>query len=350
MNTDAEPMAGAAVKKPVILTRTGISHAGRLDRFLKQGGVVITFLVLAVVVTALIEPRFLNRINLLNVMRNFALLLIPSLAQMLVMTAGGFDLSVGAVVATASVVSAAVMLVAIPYFPGMEWVAILLALVAVVGVGIVVGTVNAGLVAYFSLSPFMVTLAMMSVLMGIALYFTQGIPIYGVADSFIAAIGRGQIFGLPAILCIGLVVLVACIVMQRFTALGRHIYAVGSDLRSARLSGVPTGRALVAAYALAGILAAFTGFLMTARLGSGQATIGGTLALETIAAAVIGGVSLRGGVGRAEHVAMAALFLAVIANAMNLTQVDSKFQTLVLGAVLIIALAIERLLLRRRKA
>lgn len=350
MNTDVKPVAGAGAEKPVVLNRTGVHHAGRLDRFLKQGGVVITFLVLAIAVTVLIEPRFLNRINLLNVMRNFALLLIPSLAQMLVMTAGGFDLSVGAVVAIASVVSATVMFVAIPYFPGMEWVAILLALVAVVGVGIVVGSVNAGLVAYFSLSPFMVTLAMMSVLVGIALYFTQGIPIYGVADSFIAAVGRGQILGLPVILCIGLVILAACIVMQRFTALGRHIYAVGSDLRSARLSGVPTGRALVVAYALAGILAAFTGFLMTARLGSGQATIGGTLALETIAAAVIGGVLLRGGVGRAEHVAMAALFLAVIANAMNLTQVDSKFQTLVLGAVLIIALAIERLLLRRRKA
>jgi ribose transport system permease protein len=282
-------------------------------------------------------------------MRNFGLLLIPSLAQMLVMTAGGFDLSVGAVVAIASVVTATVMLVAAPFFPGMEWIVILLALAAVIGVGVLVGAVNAGLVSFFSLSPFMVTLAMMSVLMGIALYFTQGIPIYGVADSFISAVGRGQLFGLPMILYIGLAILAACIVMQRFTALGRHIYAAGSDLRSARLSGVATGRTLVVAYALAGILAAFTGFLMTARLGSGQATIGGTLALETIAAAVIGGVSLRGGVGRAEHVALAALFLAVIANAMNLTQVDSKFQTLVLGAVLIVALAIERLLLQRRK-
>jgi ribose transport system permease protein len=89
---------------------------------------------------------------------------------------------------------------------------------------------------------------------------------------------------------------------------------------------------------------------MTSRLGSGQSTIGGTLALETIAAAVIGGVSLRGGVGRAELVALAALFLSVIANAMNLVQVDSKYQTLVLGAVLIVALAIERLLLRKRQA
>jgi ribose transport system permease protein len=213
------------------------SHrASRLDRFLMQGGIVITFLVVAVVATALIEPRFLNRLNLLNVMRNFALLLIPSLAQMLVMTAGGFDLSVGAVVAATSVVTAAVMLVGSIYFPGMELALIIASLVIALGVGALVGLVNAGLVSIFSLSPFMVTLAMMSVLMGIALYFTQGIPIYGVADSFIANVGRGQFLSLPIVLWVGLAVLAACIVMQRFTALGRHIYAVGSDQRSARWS------------------------------------------------------------------------------------------------------------------
>ncbi len=104
---------------------------------------------------------------------------------------------------------------------------------------------------------------------------------------------------------------------------------------------------LIVTYVLASVMAAFTGFLMAARIGSGQATIGGTLALETIAAAVIGGVSLRGGVGRAGLVALAALFLTVIANAMNLLQFDSKYQALVLGVVLILALGIERLLLRR---
>jgi len=343
MSSDSATMASAVASAPR-------HQASRLDRFLMQGGIVITFLVVAVAVTALIEPRFLNRLNLLNVMRNFALLLIPSLAQMLVMTAGGFDLSVGAVVAATSVVTAAVMLVGSGYFPGMELAVILASLVVALGVGALVGLVNAGLVSTFSLSPFMVTLAMMSVLMGIALYFTQGIPIYGVADSFIANVGRGQFLGLPIVLWAALAVLAACIVMQRFTALGRHIYAVGSDQRSARLSGVSTTRTLMTAYMLAGLLAALTGFLMTSRLGSGQATIGGTLALETIAAAVIGGVSLRGGVGRAELVALAALFLSVIANAMNLVQVDSKYQTLVLGAVLILALAIERLLLRKRQA
>lgn len=347
MSAAATQMAGT---KPAGGEKSAPHKTSLLDRFLMQGGIVITFLVVAVVATAIMEPRFLNRLNLLNVMRNFSFLLIPSLAQMLVMTAGGFDLSVGAVLAISSVVTATVMLVGAHYLPGMEWALILLSLVAVVGVGAVVGLVNAWLVAGFSLSPFMVTLAMMSVLMGIALYFTQGIPIYGVAESFVAGVGRGQLFGLPVVLVIALVILVLCIVLQRFTALGRHIYAVGSDQRSARLSGVATGRTLALAYLLASVLAALTGFLMTARLGSGQSTIGDTLALQTIAAAVIGGVSLRGGVGRAEHVALAALFLAVVANAMNLTQVDSKFQTLVLGAVLIVALAIERLLLRRRAA
>lgn len=341
-STEATPSAGAV--PPAGKTH----HVGLLDRFLLQGGIVITFLVLAVAVTIILEPRFLNRLNLFNVLRNFSFLLIPSLAQMLVMTAGGFDLSVGAVVAVSSVVTAFAMLFASQFLPGMEWLVILFALALVIGVGLIVGLVNAGLVAGFSLSPFMVTLATMSILMGIVLYYTQGIPIYGVVDSFINGIGRGRLFGLPVVFYIGLAILAFCIVLQRFTRLGRHIYAVGSDLRSARLSGVNTGKTMAIAYALAGVLAAITGFLMTARIGSGQGTIGSTLALETIAAAVIGGVSLRGGVGRAEHVALAALFLAVLANAMNLTQVDSKYQVLVLGAVLIIALAIEQLLLRRR--
>jgi ribose transport system permease protein len=219
---------------------------------------------------------------------------------------------------------------------------------AVLAVGLVVGLTNALLVAQFALSPFMVTLAVMSILTGIALYYTQGIPVYGVLDSFVEGVGRGQIAGIPVILLIALAILAACVVLQRLTVFGRHVYAVGSDERAARLSGVRTRRVLIITYAIAGVLAALTGYLMTARIGSGQATIGGTMALETIAAAVIGGVSLRGGVGRVELVALAALFLAVIANAMNLLQLDSKYQTLVLGVVLILALGMERLLLRSK--
>lgn len=317
-------------------------------RFVRNGGIVITFLVFAVVATILAEPRFLNQLNLTNVLRNFAFLAIPSVAQMLVMTAGGFDLSLGAVVAVSSLLTATVMGWAAAAMPGMDVAITLAALASVLGFGLVVGLVNGGLVTAFGISPFMVTLAMMSILMGGALYITQGIPIYGVLDSFVSNVGRGRFLTLPVIMWLAVLVVIAAVILQRTTVIGRHVYAVGGDDRSARLSGVRTTRVTITAYVMASCLAGFTGFLMTARIGSGQATIGATLALETIAAAVIGGTSLRGGVGRAELVALAALFLTVIANAMNLVRVDSKFQTLVLGAVLIIALGIERLLLRRR--
>lgn len=320
----------------------------RLDRFIAGGGIVLVFLALSLVVTSLVEPRFLNRLNLINVMRNFSFLALPALAQMLVMTTGGFDLSVGAVVAGATLLTATIMLVVGPMFPGMELYVTLFALLCVVAVGGLVGLVNGALVSTFNISPFMVTLAVTSVIMGGALYFTQGIPVYGVFDGFIKGVGRGQFMNIPIVMIIVIGIAVLCVIMQRLTPFGRHIYAVGSDARSARLSGVKVKRVVISTYVIASILAAITGFLMASRLGSGQATIGGTLAMETIAAAVIGGVSLRGGVGRAELVVLAALFLTVIANAMNLLQIDSKYQTLMLGAVLIIALALERLLQTRK--
>lgn len=334
----------------ISLDRSAVSHGrGFLDRFMMHGGIVVLFLLAAILWISIAEPRFFNRLNLVNVSRNFSLLAIPALAQMMVMTAGGFDLSLGATVALASVVTAAVMAVGATMFPGMEVTLIFASLLAVLAVGAAIGAVNAGLIVTFSLSPFMVTLAMMSVLTGIVLFYTQGIPVDGVSDVFISAIGRGQILGFPVLLYIALFIVAAVVALQRLTPLGRHIYAVGSDARAARLSGVSTKRTLYATYCIASMLAAFTGFLMTARLSSGQGTIGGTLALETIAAAVIGGVSLRGGSGRTEYVALAALFLVIMANGMNLVQIDSKLQTLVLGTVLILALAIERLLVKGRK-
>jgi len=317
------------------------------QRFLARGGIVLVCLPVVVLGTALAEPRFLNRLNLLNVMRNFAFLLLPSLAQMLVMTTGGFDLSVGAVMACASLVTALAMVAASAVWPGLDAVIVLLALMAALALGGLVGAVNGALVAVLRLSPFMVTLAVASILMGAALYATQGIPVYGILDGYIQYVGRAQLWRMPVILLIALAVLTACAVLQQHTVLGRHLYAVGSNARSARLSGVPVVRTVVTAYTLAGMLAALTGFLMTSRIGSGQALIGTTLALETIAAAVIGGVSLAGGVARAGQVAAAALFLTVIANAMNLLRVESKWQTLMLGVVLIVALALERWFWRR---
>lgn len=335
----------------VTLDRSAVSHrGGQFDRFLMHGGVVVLFLLAAIIWVSIAEPRFFNHVNLINVCRNFSLLVIPALAQMMVMTSGGFDLSLGATVALSSVITATVMAIGATVMPGMDTAVIFGSLIAVLAVGAAIGIVNAALIVTFSLSPFMVTLAMMSALIGIVLFYTQGIPVDGVSSVFVASVGRGQILGMPVLLYIALIVIAAVVLLQRATPLGRHIYAVGSDAHAARLSGVSTKLTLYVTYCMASMLAAFTGFLMTARLSSGQGTIGGSLALETIAAAVIGGVSLSGGSGRAGYVALAALFLVIMANGMNLVQIDSKLQTLVLGVVLILALAIERLMMRGRKA
>jgi ribose transport system permease protein len=329
---------------------TNVNALGRrsagafLRSFVTNGGVVILLLISAAALAAIVEPRFLNRLNIMNVLRNFSFLVIPALGQMVVMTTGGFDLSVGATMALASVITAAAMAA----LPGADGLALLFPVSLALLSGAGVGLLNGGLVLRFALSPFMVTLAMLSVVTGATLYYTQGIPIYGVSDAFISGVGRGQALGLPLVLILALALVAAAVIVQRCTAFGRHLYAVGSHLQGARLSGVRTARILLAAYSLAGLLAALTGVLITARIGSGQSTIGGSLGLETIAAAVIGGVSLRGGAGRAEHVALAALFLAIIANAMNLTQIDSKFQTMVLGIALIVALTVERIVQGRR--
>lgn len=314
-----------------------------MERSLNNGGMVLLLLMIAVIGAATLEPRFLYQSNLTNILRNFAFLAIPALGQMMVMIAGGFDLSVGATMALASVVTAAVAAA----LPDASGVMILVPIVLALGTGALIGALNGALVMLFQISPFMVTLATMSIVTGITLYYTQGIPIYGVPDLLIDNLGRGRVFGFPPVFLLTVLLVLLTVVMQRKTRFGRHLYAVGGDLKAARLSGIPTSRVLMMAYIASGMLAALTGILIAARIGSGQSTIGGTLGLETIAAAVIGGVSLRGGVGQAHLVALAALLIAIIANAMNLVQIDSKFQTLVLGAILIVALGAERILARR---
>jgi ribose transport system permease protein len=134
------------------------------------------------------------------------------------------------------------------------------------------------------------------------------------------------------------------------TVLGRYIYAIGGNPQATRNSGVATDLYLIVTYMLCGLLAAATGVLLTARVGSGEATLGGTLMLESIAAAVIGGVSLRGGIGRVELVALGALLLSLVTNGLNLLRVDSKLQTIVVGVVLVFAVAVDGLKHRRRRA
>lgn len=234
-----------------------------LRRFLANGGVVIILLIGAITIAAVAEPRFLNRLNVTNVLRNFAFLALPAIGQMVVMTVGGFDLSVGGAMAVASVLTASIM----PLVGGDGGFGTPLAIIVALCSGIGLGLINGMLIVRYALSPFMVTLANLSIITGIALYYTQGIPIYGVSDGFVSAIGRGQVLGLPVVTVIAVAATTIAVIVQRATAFGRHLYAAGSHLPAARLSGVRTGRVLLTAYAISGGLAALTGTLVTARIG-----------------------------------------------------------------------------------
>lgn len=329
--------------------------AGRLDQadlvrrvFLAFG--LLPLLTIALIATiGLVEPRFFNQLNIFNVLRNSSFLMIAAAGQMLVLIVGGFDLSVGAVAALTSVTTAMTMAALATAMPESTTTVILLGVAAGLACGLVVGLINGLCVALLRVSPFMVTLGTLSIASGVALYMTTGIPVYGMPDQFTKGFGRALFLGLPLPFWIAIAILVVIWIVQRQTKLGRYLYAIGGNVQAARVSGVPVTFYLVTAYVLCSLLAAVTGVLLTARVGSGQATVGTTLMLESIAAAVIGGVSLRGGVGRVEMVALSALFLSIITNGMNLVKIDSKLQPVVMGLVLIISVALELRSERRRR-
>ena len=331
------------------LVRPQSSSIDQTVRIMLSVGLLSLLLVLVAGLMAIFEPNFLASRNIFNVLRNTTDLATVAAGQMLVLIVGGFDLSVGAVMALSSVVTATVMADVYGEQPGNEGIGILVGVLAGTGCGAAIGLVNGLCVAFLRISPFMVTLGTLSIATGLGLLLTQGIPVYGMPESFVDEFGRGSWFGLPISLYVAVAILLAVWIVQRFTVLGRYIYAIGGNLQAAVVSGVPTKSYLVLTYTMCGTLAAVAGVVMTARIGSGQTSIGGNIfMLQSIAAAVIAGVSLRGGIGRVEMVALGALFLTIVTNAMNLVRIDSRIQPVVLGIIVVLAVALDEYSRRRQ--
>jgi ribose transport system permease protein len=321
----------------------------RLSRTVAGVGLLPILLVLMVLFMAVFEQKFFGVNNLFNVLRSTSFLAILAAGQMLVLIVGGFDLSVGAVIALTSTVMAKAMAILAAAMPDQTGAVIALGVLAGLGCGVFIGLINGLCVAFLRISPFMVTLGTLSIATGIGLLLTNGIPVYGMPDAFVKEFGRALWFGLPTTVYVALALIAAVWFIQQRTKLGRYIYAIGGNLHAATVSGVPATGYLVLTYVLCSVLASTTGILMTARLGSGQATMGGNvMMLQSIAAAVIAGVSLRGGIGRVEMVALGALFLSILTNAMNLLRIDSKMQLVVLGVILVLAVALDEFGKRRQ--
>lgn len=275
------------------------------------------------------NENFLTAVNLLNVLRQAAPILVVSAAMTFVILTAGIDLSVGSQVALVNAVCA--MLLA----AGLPWVPVMLGMLLF---GIALGLAQGWFIAYQEIPAFIVTLAGLSILRGVALYLTEGysIPVPPLPGFYF--LGRGTVFGVPVPAMIAIVVVVAAFVTLNTTTYGRRVVAVGSNLEAARRVGMPARWILCSVYALTGAASALAGMMLAARLGSGSSNAAVGFELQVIAAVVLGGTSLMGGRGTVTGTVLGALTIAVIGNGLILLHISPFFTQIVTGAIILIAI------------
>lgn len=295
---------------------------------------------LAVIAPAPVRgSTFLQPENLLNIANQIAVIAIVAVGMTLVILTGGIDLSVGSLLALSAVITTLLIRDRAGAESAGAPAMVLCSAAGIVACG-GVGALSGALVTWARLPPFIVTLGTMLVGSGLAFLVAKGQSIYQVPEGFVW-LGRGADLGIPnAVLLAALLYLAAHVMLTR-TRLGRHIYAVGSSERAARLSGVPADRVLLTVYTLCGLLAGLGGVVMASQLRSGAPTYGQMYELYVIAAVVVGGTSLAGGQGRVLGTLIGALIIAVIQNGMNLTGVESYTQKVVLGLVILGAVLLD---------
>jgi ribose transport system permease protein len=312
-------------------TRERLSEA--VSQLAAAGALIVVFVYLSIA-----SPSFLTSDNLFNVGAQTAVTAIIAMGMTLVIITAGIDLSVGSVAALAGVFGAQMMSkYGIPVIP---------AIVLGTAIGGVCGVGNGLLITLTGMAPFIATLGMMSVARGALEVSTNAVAVFGLPDNF-QLLGQGQVGPIPIpVLCILAVAIAAHIVLTR-TRLGRYSYAIGSNPEAARLSGIGTGRYLVAVYTICGALAGFGGMIAASRVNSGQPNFGIGLELDVIAAAVIGGASLFGGQGTVVGTLIGAFLIALIRNGSVLLNINLFVQTIVIGVVIWLAVIWDGF--RRRK-
>lgn len=332
--TLATARAGASIRTRIIDNREAL--------------VLPVMMAAALIIFSLGSDRFLTVDNLTNVARQTVFLLIIAVGQMVVMVTGGMDLSVGANVSLTSVVGAMVMAAVYAAFPELPWLALWAGLGAGMVVGVVIGVANGLGVTLLKINPFMMTLGLSSIIAGVSLYVSGGRPIYGIPALHGEIFGFGRLFrtdtfaGIPTPSLVAIMLVALAWFTMEWTRFGRHLYATGGNERAAELSGVRTVPTRIAAYMICGLMASLSGLLLTARLGTGETSVGASYPLESIAACVISGVTLSGGRGRTLAVVVGTLLISLVGNGLNLMRVGAYGQSIAIGGILVFAMALSR--------
>jgi ribose transport system permease protein len=294
-------------------------------RIPEELGIFVVIVIVAVIFGA-VSPTFRTFDNANLLLLNGTVIAFLAMGQAFVLLTGGIDLSTGSNIALTGMVAALLMRGGAPW-----WLAALAAL----AVGALVGTINGALIHYLKLPPFIVTFAAFGVAASIPLILT-GASSVNVADPMFAIVGRGGLFGIPMPVVLVVVFAIAFTVLLRLTSTGVHIYAVGGNAETSRLSGIPIGRVTMLVYALSGLCAGMGGLITTSRLMVGYPSAGsGNELFYSIAAAVVGGVSLFGGIGSLPGALLGAVLIATVSNGMNVVGVQSYWQPLVIGLIIL---------------
>ena len=300
-------------------------------KFIQVAG-ILPILVAICVIFSLVTPNFLSVGNFINVIRQASINIVLATGMTFVILTGGIDLSVGSILGVTAVVGVLVSLV-----PGLGWFAVPAALIA----GVFLGLLNGSLVAYLGLPPFIVTLGSYTALRGVAYLVANGTTVIN-RDLNFAWVGNNYVGPIPWLVIIAFLAVLASWFVLRRTVLGRHIYAVGGNIRAARLTGIKVSRVLLFVYGVSGLLSGLGGIMSASRLYSATGMLGQGYELDAIAAVILGGTSFTGGIGTIWGTLLGALIIALLNNGLTLMNVSFFWQLVVKGLVIIIAVTIDK--------
>lgn len=299
---------------------------------------LLILLLIFVVISAILSSNFLKPTNLLNIFQQCATHGVIAIGMTMVILVGGIDLSVGAVAAFAGMVTSLAVSANYP---------IVLSILLGVLSGVIMGTMSGVFISIFKLPDFIVTLATMQIARGLALLITKGTPVFGLPNDF-QFIGGGRISGVPVAGLLWVILTIIAAIILKFTPFGRSLFSIGGNHEAALLSGIKVRKHKIMVYLMSGALAAFAGILTASWLKTGQPTACNGYELDAIAASVIGGASLAGGIGTVIGTFGGVILLHIITNIFNLIGISSFYQQIAKGVIIVIALLLNKFVASRK--
>ncbi|GMQ63991.1 ABC transporter permease [Vallitalea maricola] len=330
------------------ITKKSTSNKSVAKELLGKYGIVLV-LVLMVIMMSFLSPVFLTSKNLFNVVRQISVIGLISLGVTLVIISKGIDLSSGSILAVAAVVAASLGQRGdwqAKMFPNLPEMNVIVPIVAALLVGLIAGIINGTLIAKTGIPPFIATLGMMVSARGFAQIYSNGRPVSTLTDAY-QWFGQEYVFsiggfrGIPVPVIIYIIMVIFTFVMLNHTRFGKNIFAIGGNVHAAEVSGINVDRNLIKIYAYAGLLAGLAGFVLSARVNTGQPGMGVSYELDAIAATTIGGTSHSGGIGTIWGAVVGALILGILNNGLNLLGVSGYYQQVLKGVIIVGAVVID---------